>query len=668
MNVVAHNLVAMNAQRQFGIVNAKQRKTMEKLSSGYKINRAADDAAGLAISEKMRRQIRGLSQSAENIEEGIGYVQTADGALNEVHEILQRMNELAVKSANGTNTEEDREYIDSEVQQLKQELDRIFTTTSFNERKIWEVTGDRKVIGTELKQAVTSTTNYTSFTVTNDNYDVLASGSYKINADNDGVYISWLGYNNKNYQTQKVDWDTLEKNNYTFEMSDYFDKQNDGELFDAAGNPVFKKKISFRVEDDAPRADVIASINETYMSSSAGVSMTGQFEASDGTKKTQDISVYSSSLNYGAAYASRTNGTNGRDFDAADDVFLEPEGGSGTVNLISFPSATTVADARTSTEGWKFAFDMEGVGRVVATSTSVDYASNDRADDDEGIWWRWNKYTSNGVEHKYQVGISRQLSGGTLGNVMDALTGDKSSGTPGLLTDAEGGGADAGGYIDINFSLKADNKYNYANTSTDSVGSFTLRIIVEPPTQGQNITEQTILDKITNTLNSTTVLDFYSASGNSDSGGIYGFTAKTHKFDAPIWGGACEFYVQAGVEAGQHIEVVYDSLSLLELGLENTNVLTVADSGKAIDEIKDAIETVSMQRSLFGAYQNRLEHAYKSNRNVEENTTASESMIRDTDMAKAMVEYSSHNILLQAGHAMMAQANQSNQGVLSLLS
>ena len=129
----------MNAQRQVSIVNTRQAKTTEKLSSGYRINRAADDAAGLSISEKMRRQIRGLHQAADNIEEGIGYVQTADGALNETQEILQRMNELAVKSANGTNTEEDREFIDCEVQQLKEELDRVFETTTFNERKIWEV-------------------------------------------------------------------------------------------------------------------------------------------------------------------------------------------------------------------------------------------------------------------------------------------------------------------------------------------------------------------------------------------------------------------------------------------------------------------------------------------------------------------------------------------------
>ena len=125
--------------------------------------------------------------------------------------------------------------------------------------------------------------------------------------------------------------------------------------------------------------------------------------------------------------------------------------------------------------------------------------------------------------------------------------------------------------------------------------------------------------------------------------------------------------IQQEQEANQHIDIVYDSLSLRELGLLNTNVLTVADCDRAIGDIKEALKEVSKQRSDFGAYQNRLEHAYKSNKNVVENTQASESRIRDTDMAQKMVEYSNQNILLQAGQAMMAQANQSRQGILTLL-
>ncbi len=134
--VVQHNLTAMNSNRMLGLTTKTQAKSTEKLSSGYKVNRAADDAAGLAISEKMRRQVRGLTQASLNAQDGISAVQTAEGALNEVHDMLQRMNELAVKSANGTNQTEDQSYIQSEVDALINEIDRVATTTTFNERNL----------------------------------------------------------------------------------------------------------------------------------------------------------------------------------------------------------------------------------------------------------------------------------------------------------------------------------------------------------------------------------------------------------------------------------------------------------------------------------------------------------------------------------------------------
>jgi len=134
--VVQHNLRAMNSNRMLGVNTQTQAKSTEKLSSGYKINRAADDAAGLSISEKMRRQVRGLTQASLNAQDGISMVQTAEGALNEVHDMLQRMNELAVKAANGSNQSVDRDYIDAEIQQLKTEIDRVASTTTFNERML----------------------------------------------------------------------------------------------------------------------------------------------------------------------------------------------------------------------------------------------------------------------------------------------------------------------------------------------------------------------------------------------------------------------------------------------------------------------------------------------------------------------------------------------------
>jgi flagellin-like hook-associated protein FlgL len=167
-----------------------------KLSSGYKINQSSDDSSGLAISEKMRKQIRGLNQAELNIEDGIGYVQTADGALAEIEDMLQRMNELAIKSSNGTNSVTDRSFIDNEVQQLKTEIHRILDTTKFNDTYIWHqyphVIGT--VTGTVQKQAVTAVLPSSSFKITNENYDVIAYGSYKVQADeNDGMKLSWIG-------------------------------------------------------------------------------------------------------------------------------------------------------------------------------------------------------------------------------------------------------------------------------------------------------------------------------------------------------------------------------------------------------------------------------------------------------------------------------------------
>ena len=134
--VVQHNLRAMNSNRMLGVTSNQQSKSTEKLSSGFKINRAADDAAGLAISEKMRKQVRGLTKAVSNAQDGISCVQTAEGALAEVHDMLQRMNELAMQAANGTNSDTDRGYLQSEVEALTNEIDRISSTVTFNDQKL----------------------------------------------------------------------------------------------------------------------------------------------------------------------------------------------------------------------------------------------------------------------------------------------------------------------------------------------------------------------------------------------------------------------------------------------------------------------------------------------------------------------------------------------------
>lgn len=700
MMFVQHNLLAENANRQLKVSTGKNAKITEKLSSGYKINRAADDAAGLSISEKMRRQVRGLHQTVDNISEGIGYVQTAEGALNEVHDMLQRMNELAVKAANGTNTAEDRAYIDSEVQALKDEMDRIFRTTTYNEKKVWEP-GEQRLLGYEHKQAMEFTNTSEYIPVTNENCGIVAYGNYNITAEEkDGVVIKWTGYDGKPYQTVPISWDELRQNNFSFDMADYFgDKDPANKLYDAQGNPVFHHQVSFSPMETATIEDMVACIDGRSFSSGAGADMLARFEdnkANPVTKKeNKDLpSIPSVSLNYSAAYASNHNtgqdnstSTNIHDFNNADDKFLEPVNSAGTLvqtlpsggNLTWIPSNGTsdIAIARESTETWEFSFYMDGIGMVKATSSSIYYeaTSKDLSDDDMGQnkWWEWRErsYWVNGVLHKekYKHLFDRPCNAkgqGTLGSLMATLTGKKGDTYPGLLNSGAGGDADGGGRIEINFSLVAEKPYTYGDGQTGTnVGSFSFHFQVLPTD-----TEQDVLDRINGALNKNTILDFYTPSGNTTSYGDAYFgsaTAARRIIDVPIYGGICGFYVQAGTEGGEHISVQYESLSTLFLGLYDTNTLTTESAGQAIDEIKGALQIVSEQRSDFGAYQNRIEHAENINANVEENTQAAESRIRDADISDLMLEYSINNILMQAGTSMLTQANQSSQSIMSLL-
>lgn len=697
MQSIQTNMSAWNAGRQLNLTTKKKAKNAEKLASGYKINRAADDAAGLAISEKMRRQIRGLHQGAENIQDGIGYVQTADGALNETQAILQRMNELAVKSANGTNTKDDRAYIDQEVQALKEELDRIFDTTTFNEIKIWEPKA-KKVLAYEQKQAVEFASTYATIDVTNANCGVIACGDYKVNADKDkGVNITWTGYDGADYETTYITWDELKQKNYRFEMSDYFgEKVTGNKLYDDKGNAVFKHVVGFKPQPTATIEDMVKCVNGTTFYSSPSANTRSRFEDKSGNAVSKPGTIYDGytswdyttiGVSYAAVYASNHNAgqdastsKNVHNFDGADDAYIKPSNSDGksvaqsslTTNLTTIPSdRTSLTKARDSDQKWEFTFYMDGIGKVTAVSDRVTYyAPSDTAEDDYNYWWEWEGRYENGVYNPHyrkvaKVHTSSEKGDGTLGSVMQALTGDKGTTTPGLLKKSNKGDADNGGYLQLHFTLSAEKDYKYGNGQTSkSIGDFKIKFRVD-----SSDTEQKVLDKINNTLNTSTILDFYTDSGSSTYASV-GFGtayANRHQIDVPIYGGTCNFFVQAGAEAGQHIDVTYDSLSLLELGMKDTNVRTVKDSDKAINKIKAALETISDQRATFGAYQNRLEHAYNINLNSVENTQHAESVIRDADIADEMMEYSVNSILSQAGASMLAQANQQTDYMLQLL-
>ena len=454
--VVQHNLTAMNSNRMLGLTTKTQAKATEKLSSGYRINRAADDAAGLAISEKMRKQIRGLTQASSNAQDGISAVQTAEGALNEVHDMLQRMNELAVKAANGTMSESDRDAIQNEIDQLTTEIDRVSTTTKFNETYLLKgangsVAGSLTYTG--VKTSLTTLSSTTGVTT-------LTGGSAKsINLD---------------AQTGTA-------------------------------------KLEF------------------------GTSFKGQFAAKNSTNG--DGVFKNIKLNGAAATNTKFSG---KQITVGTTTYVLIESTSANDSSKEKASASAVVKAINEMK------DPAGTGAKVKAFTSMDQLTS---------------------------AIRRQY-----GSELKSVTSyyDQTSGTIAIKVEAFADLNDA-----INFSLHVG-----ADSSSDN-----------------------------------------------------------------------------------KISVNISMMSARGLGVNGLNIGgdTVDNGTKAIDIVADALQKVSDQRAALGAVQNRLEHTIANLDNVVENTQSAESAIRDTDMATQMVTYSNNQILAQAGQAMLAQSNQANQGVLSLL-
>ena len=429
--VVQHNLTAMNSNRMLGLTTASQAKSTEKLSSGYKINRAADDAAGLSISEKMRKQIRGLTQASSNAQDGVSAVQTAEGALTEVHDMLQRMNELAVKASNGTNSETDRSYIQSEVDQLVTEIDRVSTTTKFNE--------------TYLLKGV-----------------------------------------NNNGEVAKLTFTTAATN---------------------IGTKIGNTALTF---DDDGNATATATAKAAT-----------------------------------------------------------------TLTLSTETAATTTTDT-------------DNGNTTAAVNTTLSTTENVAA--------------GNAIEID---GVSYELYSGASDDAVNKLaTGNKK-----VYSDAS----------------------EFASAVKEAANKLGKGDIKDVTVDGSDIK-------------------------------ISAFADLNKGLDVSL-------HVGADSTEDNKINLNINMMSARGLGVNGLKVdgQDSKNATAAIDTITAAIQKVSTQRSTLGAVQNRLEHTINNLDNVVENTTSAESAIRDTDMATEMVKYSNNNILSQAGQAMLAQANQSNQGVLSLL-
>ena len=574
--IVQHNMSAMNANRMLGVTSSSLSKSTEKLSSGYRINRAADDAAGLSISEKMRSQIRGLNKASANAQDGISLIQTAEGALNESHSILQRMRELSVQASNGTETDDDREAVQKEISQLQDELTRISSTTEFNTMKLLDGSVGSKSAssqGATLTGSSVATFGAASLTtedISNYNLSNFANGaSVKDTFEIDG-------------QTFTVDWSKGEAKEFLAKYGvDY-----SGTAMTDPQTKSFASDLESLLNNAASDAGVSGTVSVKY-------NATGKVDIKS-NNKTEDSSF----------------GFVGTDAKTVDQTKNTP-------------------DATSSFGAVLLGTNDKNTNKVVDATQKF---ANTIADNSKFTM------TINGTEVKADIGTTALKEG----DDMNTAT----TGVAALVEKAIQGAVDT-----YNTAIGADsstqlNKTDFTVT-TNKDGSFNV------------------------VYNGDKDISF-SFGEFTDDKGLTGTTATklglTNKQSASATSNK-GIELQIGANEGQTMEFTIDDMSAAALGVDGNKVDLATQDGaqKATTTIDAAIKKISAQRSKLGAVQNRLEHTIANLDTAAENTQTSESRIRDTDMAEEMVAYSKNNILLQAGQSMLAQANQSNQGVLSLL-
>ena len=534
--IVQHNMTAMNTNRQLGISTNAVAKNTEKLSSGYRINRAADDAAGLAISEKMRSQIRGLNQASTNAQDGISMIQTAEGALQESHAILQRMRELTIQAANGTETDEDRGNIQDEITQLQDELDRISETTEFNTMKLLD--GSLNGGGTNVTSAGPKFGEY--------NTKMQAF----ISSDISGVSIATT--TSATLGGESAMWDAAGKK-LTLNLhagTTYTEAEIDALVKNA------KQEDSTNTNNPAK---VEVNLNNGVFTASTAVTTTGTVA---GVKASNTFNIVGATdTNFvGVTQMKITANKYGADNNITITIDFLAEGGEEECTLTT--AATYAADGSVSTKGQY----------TLSLATGKEYTEQD---------------------------IEKLL-------------------------------AEAG------FSATVE----FAGPSPDEANTLF-------------VTDSTV------TTNS-------ALTGGTGLGDTNAFLGQKG-YDVSANGEGVE--LQVGANYGQTISFGIGDMSSVALGVDGTKVDCSTQTGaqNSIENIDKGIATVSKQRSLLGAIQNRLEHTISNLDNTAENLQSAESGIRDVDMASEMVTFSKNNILQQAAQSMLAQANQANQGVLSLL-
>lgn len=618
------------------------------MSSGYRINRAADDAAGLSISEKMRRMIRGLSQASLNAQDGISFVQSAEGALNEVHDLLQRGNELAVKAANDTNRDEDREAIYAEIKQLNKEIDRIARDSQFNELNIFDASnaaGESSLVANGYPDMIVLDADYMS-------YDMQDFAGAIQEAAAAGKVFTQAG---------------LAK--FANAIKDIYMPSLLGQIKTAlpssADPTVSGLQISLKMcyENNS----TLAYVSSNGISFQLGVNMKYLNENNGTIEMTPDLATtIAHEMTHAVMFDAVTNGMLG--VEGADSFpmwFVEgtAQAIGGAINYCQELTNQVMYQGDKAIENWlsdltdtSDSYNAYAQGYI--GSMYLGYvAGGEGAVNATTIAAGLDKILKD-IEDGYSLGqaIYRQTNGkyGDLAEFEEGFSKDAVQFTKDLVA-AIGSGtgsiASPNGLSGSKASLLQGGKTNnYFVLNVDQSDHFKNNLGGKNTYTGGGATTTGGLDKNGNV--------------NPDAQKSWGSSSSGKQGTVQRSGSG---FVQVGAGSGQHIAFSTFKLSAKDLGVANVKVDSRENAGKAIDKYKKAIECVSAMRSEYGAVQNRLEHTINNLDNIVENTTASESVIRDTDIAAEMVEYTSNNILAQTGYSMLAQANQSRQNILSLL-
>ena len=619
--IIQHNMEAANAQRQYKINVGEKSRTVEKLSSGYRINRAADDAAGLTISEEMRSQIRGLEKACRNVQDGSSLVQTADGALNEIHSINQRQRELLVQAANDTNTDADRESIDMEIWMLNEEKDRIYNDTEFNTIKIFK--GKDQIIDGPKTTTVTNETWPINDTSTSVKKDVI-----------------WVEKNTTppqdvHTQTQRVVpgqfsstyTETEELNKKMPDGHDIFDEKS---IYTTTGyTDIYTDTLDIKYQKQGTDSkytnlkkpkDMVGGNGYINVYNEAGNLSLSCAMSQLGVKLDDDLVGYS--MYYDSKITKST--TSSPDGNVAETTFqlgknvtlvqkieLIKNGDEQSYN-ISY--ALNNGDAQPHKLDVRLAFDT--------MNTPIESVKNK------------NPYKLENDDAEIEINGDNKGTG-TFKTVLGAIddlydTWDDSK----VIENVSGIVHTGTGFWWEDNTIPAGNKIDLGSVT---YGPIKLK---KDPYEVTTTTDSQRQRKQTETITTETS------------------TIQPEYLD-----------IQAGANAWQNIPIRLYDLSTVKLkenvgDTDPVSAFHAADSLKHLDRVIDKISSI---RSYYGAMQNRLGSAYNNNANYSENISASESRIRDTDMENELVTNSKYNILQQAGEALIAQANQNKQGVLELL-